>query len=113
MMFRNSRLDKYWTLILNAFRASLVGRPAMEKAALVNYLAVLEDRGIRAHIYMPSVGILDDTELCEALERLSLAGYVFTNSQGELLGRSSLQLNSNERASRPRSNFKVVDKNSE
>ena len=103
-----NNVRKYWLRFRHGIQTLFVGRPAMERAELVKYLAVLESRRIRAHIYLPGVGVRDDTELREALERMTLAGYVFTDSDGQLLGCSSLQLNSDERANRRRANFKVI-----
>lgn len=72
-------------------------------------LDILDSNGIDAHFYLPSVGSRDNPELSEALEFLGYKGYIFTRSDGSLVGKvAKARLSADEKASQRRASFKVI-----
>ena len=62
-------------------------RPESHGGSLESALKVIERHNYRAHLYLPSTGVQDDPELCEALELMKLAGYIVTKPCGQLVGK--------------------------
>lgn len=49
-------------------------------------LDILDQHGLRAHYYMPSIG-MQDRELADACRRLASAGYIITSMDGTITGK--------------------------
>lgn len=65
-----------------------------------NYaLDVIEKHDLEAHYYLPSVGKRNDEELSNALDLLSISGFIITDSNGNLVGKvAKKRLSSQEKA---------------
>jgi len=71
---------------------------------------IVESKGMKAHLYLASMGNRGDRELSEALDTLSSAGFIVTDSNGTLAGRvATKRLDSNQIALQRRAQFKVLD----
>lgn len=100
-------LRKLLNLISPAKAASGVG---FSPFAREQYLDELAKHGIEAHLYLPSVGNRDNETLCRALDAMSNAGYLMTDSNGNLIGKlARARLSANEKAIERRAEFKVID----
>ncbi|WP_218309904.1 hypothetical protein [Alteromonas antoniana] len=84
---------------------SMLGDKARENA-----LDVLYTHGLKAHLYLPSIGKRDNRELCEAMDLLSAAGYLITDRDNQLVGKiAQARMTSSEVAEERRKTFKLVD----
>lgn len=71
-------------------------------------LDVLERNGLRAHYYLPSIGI-EDQELANACRRLASAGYIITAADGTITGKvASARPTKDEQVVMRRASFKLV-----
>lgn len=71
-------------------------------------LDVLERNGLRAHYYLPAIGI-EDQELANACRRLASAGYIITAADGTITGKvASARPTKDERIAMRRASFKLV-----
>lgn len=82
---------------------------AISPSARDNALDILDTNGIDAHFYLPAVGSRDNSELSEALDFLGSKGYIFTRSDGSLVGKvAKARISPDEKASQRRANFKII-----
>ena len=71
-------------------------------------LDVLERNGLRAHYYLPAIGI-EDQELANACRRLASAGYIITAEDGTITGKvASARPSKDERVAMRRASIKLV-----
>lgn len=85
--------------------ASIFSPIAREK-----HLDVLDRYGLKAHLYLPSIGNRNNTELCGSLDALASAGYIITDSNGNLVGKvTSARLSNDEIAEQKRALLRIVD----
>lgn len=89
-------------------RATEGGRLSPESIdAAVN---VIEQRGMKAHLYLAGVGSRADKELSYALDTLEAAGYIVTDQSGALVGKVATRgMSSEEIATQRRAEFKVIE----
>lgn len=91
-------------LIKARAKGSLLDDKARESA-----LDVLDDHGLKAHLYLPSIGKRDNRQLCEAMDLLSAAGYLITDKEERLVGKvAQARMTSDEVAEERRKTFKLV-----
>lgn len=84
---------------------SLLGDKASESA-----LDILDKHGLKAHLYLPSIGNRDNRELCEAMDLLSATGYLITDNEDRLIGKvAQARMPRDEVAKERRKMFKLVD----
>ena len=79
---------------------------------IAHAIAVIEQHGMRAHLYLPVTGCHTDSEreLALALTVLRDNGFIITDGQGEIVGKVSTHgLSSEEIAMIRRASFKIVD----
>lgn len=71
-------------------------------------LDLLERNGLRAHYYLPAIGV-EDQELANACRRLASAGYIITTADGTITGKvAAARLTKDELAAMRRAAFKLV-----
>lgn len=92
----------------------LFGRPSMSNAhgdadgARTKALDILDQHGLRAHYYMPAIG-MGDPELADACRRLASAGYIITSADGTITGKVAVaRPTNNEQLEHRRASFKLV-----
>ncbi len=103
-------MNKIFSLCSKWFGAtgegSALGMNAREKA-----LDLLEQNGLRAHYYLPAVGI-ENQELANACRMLASAGFIITASDGTITGKvASARPSNDELVALRRASFKLVSSN--
>lgn len=74
-------------------------------------LDLLEKNGLRAHYYLPAIG-MDNQELANACRILASAGYIITTSDGTITGKvASARPTKDEQIALRRASFKLVQSN--
>ncbi len=97
-----------WLRALSPFVAAEGDR--MSESAREAALDVLERHKMKAYMYFPAIGHRNDPELSHALDVISAAGYIITDSSGGIVGKvANVRLSSTERAEQKRATFKIVE----
>lgn len=105
----------YWAFYGGAF--GLIGSWILDRrwgekkeqyAARESALDILQKHGLRAHYYLPGIG-LEDRELANACHRMAAAGHIITDSTGALVGKvATARLTPEELAQERRASFRLV-----
>ena len=109
-LFTRLRQNKTHTVVLGDQSGLVVGRPMLGKGVKEreDALDILERNGLRAHYYLPSIGI-EDRELANACRRLASAGYIITAGDGTITGKvAAARPTKNEQVALRRASFKLV-----
>ncbi|HEY0843430.1 hypothetical protein [Methylotenera sp.] len=103
MGYITSLWSKWFDTSVESSVLSVVGR---DKA-----LDLLEKNGLRAHYYLPAVG-MESQELANACRTLASAGYIITAADGTITGKvASARPTKKELAALRRAAFKLVQAN--
>jgi hypothetical protein len=97
-------------MMKNWFAGLLRSLTSGQQESISNAIAVIEQHGMKAHLYFPATGRHTEHELALALTILGSNGFIITDGQGEIVGKVSTHgLSSEEMAMIRRSTFKIVD----
>ena len=106
----------YWAFYGGAF--GLIGSWILDRrwgekkgkdTARESALDVLEKHGLRAHYYLPGVGLHEDRELANACNHLAAVGHIITDSAGALVGKvATARLTPAELARERRASFRLI-----
>lgn len=84
------------------------GEEKEKDAARESALDVLEKHGLRAHYYLPGIG-LEDRELANACNHMASAGHIITDNTGALVGKvATARLMPAELVRERRASFRLV-----
>jgi len=109
-LFERLRPVKVHTAVLGDQSGLILGRPMLGKGVKErdDALSVLERHGLRAHFYLPAIG-LEDQELANACRYLAAAGYIITTADGTVTGKvASARPTKDEQVTMRRAAFKLV-----
>lgn len=94
----------------NWFAGLLRSITSSQKDSIANAIALVEQHGMKAHLYFPATGRHTEHELALALTILGSNGFIITDGQGDIVGKVSTHgLSSEEIAMIRRATFKIVD----
>lgn len=94
--------------LFSRFFASAPEATMMAHGVREQSLDVLDRNGLRAHYYLPAIGI-EDQELANACRRLASAGYIITTEDGTITGKvASARPTKDEQVTMRRASFKLV-----
>lgn len=78
------------------------------EGARTKALDILEQHGLRAHYYMPAIG-MEDQELANACRTLASAGYIITSADGTITGKVAVaRPTKDEQVADRRASFKLI-----
>lgn len=98
---------------ISSFLGKLFGRSAPDAVCLADgartkALDILDQHGLRAHYYMPAIG-MEDQELANACRRLASAGYIITLADGTIAGKVAVaRPTKDEQVMDRRASFKII-----
>lgn len=99
---------KLVSLIFGLFRQQPTAT-CLSDTARTSSLDLLERHGLRAHYYLPAIG-MEDRELANACRRLASAGYIITTRDGTITGNvASARPTKDEQIAMRRASFKLVE----
>lgn len=110
VLFQRLRPVKVHTVVLGDQSGLVVGRPMLGKGVKEreNAMEVLERHGLRAHFYLPAIGV-EDQELANACRYLADAGYIITTADGTVTGKvASARPTKDEQITMRRAAFKLI-----
>lgn len=70
---------------------------------------LIRSLGLKANLYLPASGELENEELARALTLLGGEGFIITDDEGYIVGKVALQLNPDEVAQVRRAKFVLID----
>lgn len=96
------------TFLGNLFRRSAPEACCLADGARTKALDILDRHGLRAHYYMPAIG-MQDQELANACRTLASAGFIITSADGTIIGEVAVaRPTKSEQIENRRASFKLV-----